>query len=104
MIALTSIIARYQAKFRSQYRGKITRQQIRAIDAVMDCRTARYGSLALGCDDCDQQSIQYHACGNRACHRPDGRPATLRHNPMAKPAAAEAAASQLLHGDIYLAG
>jgi hypothetical protein len=41
---------------------------------VMDCRTARYGSMALGCDDCEQQSIQYHACGNRACHSPDGRP------------------------------
>ena len=69
MIALTSIIDRYQTRFRAKYRDRITRQQIRAIGAVMDCRTARYGSMALGCDDCDQQSIQYHACGNRACHR-----------------------------------
>ena len=69
MIALTSVIERYQTMFRTKYRSKITRQQIRAMKAVMDCRTARYGSMALGCDDCHQQSIQYHACGNRACHR-----------------------------------
>jgi len=69
MIALTSIIDRYQTRFRTTYQGRITKQQIRAMDAVMDCRTARYGSMALGCDDCEQQSIQYHACGNRACHR-----------------------------------
>jgi hypothetical protein len=77
MIALTSIIDRYQTRLRTKYRDRITRQQIRAMDAVMDCRTARFGSMALVCDDCDQQSIQYHSCGNRACHRPDGRPATL---------------------------
>lgn len=69
MITLTSVIERYQSRFRTRYRNKITRQQIRAMDAVMDCRTARYGSMALGCDDCNRQSIQYHACGNRACHR-----------------------------------
>jgi hypothetical protein len=69
MVALTSIIERYRGKFHSTYGNRITRHQVRAMDAVMDCRTARYGSMALGCDDCDQQSIQYHACGNRACHR-----------------------------------
>jgi hypothetical protein len=69
MVALTSIIERYRGRFHSTYGNRITRHQVRAMDAVMGCRTARYGSMALGCDDCDQQSIQYHACGNRACHR-----------------------------------
>jgi integrase/recombinase XerD len=76
MVALTSIIERYRGKFCSTYGNRITRHQIRAMDAMIDCRTARYDSMALGCDDCDQQSIQYHACGNRAFHRPAGRPAT----------------------------
>jgi hypothetical protein len=76
MVALTSIIERYRGRFHSTYGNRITRHQVRAMDAVMGCRTARYGSMALGCDDCDQQSIQYHACGNRAFHRPAGRPAT----------------------------
>lgn len=69
MIALTAIVERYRAKFTSKYRGRITPQQISAMDAVTNCRTARYGSMALDCDDCQHQSIQYHACGNRACHR-----------------------------------
>jgi hypothetical protein len=51
MIAMTSIIERYQTRFRTKYRDKITRQQIRAMDAVMDRRTALYGSMSLGCDD-----------------------------------------------------
>jgi len=69
MVTLTSIIERYRHKLHRQYGARMTSQQIRALDAVIDCRTARYGSMALGCDDCHQQSIQYHACGNRACHK-----------------------------------
>jgi hypothetical protein len=68
MIELTSIIDRYRSKLQAAYGANMTRQQNRAIDAVMDCRTARYGSMALGCEDCDKQSIRHHACGNRACH------------------------------------
>jgi hypothetical protein len=69
MNALTSIIERYRGRFHSPYGNRITRHQVRAMDAVLDCRNARYSSMALGCDDCDQLSIQYHACGNRACHQ-----------------------------------
>jgi len=69
MIAMTSIIERYQSKFQVRYSQRITRQQIKAMNAVQTCRTARYGSMALICDNCDWLSARHHACGNRACHQ-----------------------------------
>jgi hypothetical protein len=69
MVSLTSIIERYQSRFQVRYSKKITRQQTKAMDAVLACRTARYGSMALVCDDCDWLSVRHHTCGNRACHQ-----------------------------------
>jgi len=66
---LTAIIERYRNGFEYQYRSKITRQMSRAIDAVLDCRSERYGEMLLHCLPCDNQQSYFHACGHRSCHR-----------------------------------
>ena len=66
---LTDILRKYQGKFKTKYARRITRQQSKAMNAVLDCRTARYGSMALDCTACDFHTLNYHACGNRSCHR-----------------------------------
>jgi hypothetical protein len=67
MINMTDIIRRYQDRFKTKYAGRITRQQKRAMSAVLDCRTARYGLMKLDCTACDFRTTHYHSCGNRAC-------------------------------------
>jgi len=64
---LSEIIKQYQDKFNIKYKGRITAQQRRAMSAVVDCRTARYGLMKLDCTACDFNTVNYHACGNRAC-------------------------------------
>jgi len=66
---ITDIIERYQDKFNIKYKGCITAQHRRAISAVLDCRTARYGLMNLDCTACDFNTTNYHSCGNRACPR-----------------------------------
>lgn len=66
---MTDIIERYHDKFNIKYKGRITVQQRRAMSAVLDCRSARYGSMKLACTACDFHTINYHSCGNRACPR-----------------------------------
>jgi len=67
MVHMTDIIENYQGKFNAKYAGRITRQQTRAISAVLDCRSARYGSMILDCSACDFHTSKYHSCGHRAC-------------------------------------
>lgn len=66
---MTDILNRYHDKFKSHYGKRITNQQSKAMNAVLDCRSARYGSMALECSACDFYTLKYHACGNRACHQ-----------------------------------
>jgi hypothetical protein len=66
---MTDILRRYQAPFKIQYASAITGAQIQAMNAVLECRTPRYGAMTLECTGCDWHSCQYHACGNRACPR-----------------------------------
>ena len=64
---LNKIIHRYQARFQEKYGKQMTRQHTNTMQAVLDCRTARYGMMALDCSACDFHSTRYHSCGNRAC-------------------------------------
>ena len=64
---MTDILRRYQAPFKIQYASAITGAQIQAMNAVLECRTPRYGAMTLECTGCNWHSCQYHACGNRAC-------------------------------------
>jgi len=66
---LTTIIERYRNRFEHEYHSKITRQIRRAIDAVLDCHSDRYGQMLLQCSPCDQRQSHYHSCGHRSCHR-----------------------------------
>jgi len=58
----------------------MTRQQTNTMQAVLDCRTARYGMMALDCSACDLHSTHYHSCGNRTCPTCQHHDTTLRLN------------------------
>lgn len=66
---LTTTIDRYQHRFRDKYAAKITAHQRHALNAILGCRTERYGQMQLNCTACDWQQSRYHSCGHRSCHR-----------------------------------
>jgi len=66
---LTTIIERYRTRFDQQYGSKTTQPLNRAINAVLDCHSERYGEMRLYCPPCDNQQSYFHACGHRSCHR-----------------------------------
>jgi len=66
---LTRLINRYRSRFDQQYGSRTTRHINRAIDAVLDCHSERYGEMRLFCAPCDKQQSYFHACGHRSCHR-----------------------------------
>jgi len=66
---LLPILERYQTRFRAHYNDRLTRDQRRALDAMLDCRTARFGEMQLHCPACQHHHSAFHACGHRSCPR-----------------------------------
>jgi hypothetical protein len=38
----------------------------RAIEDILDCRTAALGGQVWRCDECGAEVFSYHSCGNRS--------------------------------------
>ena len=64
---LKSIIEKYRDAFQTKYANRITHEQHAALDAIMACRTERYGKIVLSCKACNVEQWRYHSCGHRAC-------------------------------------
>lgn len=47
--------------------GPLTLDQRRAVQAIIDCRTAALGGHVNACDTCNHQHIAYNSCRNRHC-------------------------------------
>ena len=65
---LNPIIEHYQQNFSSKYASRITRQQKKALGAILSCRTERFGKMQLECQSCDYKGTAFHSCGHRSCH------------------------------------
>lgn len=64
---LTAVIEQYQERLQARYGAHITPAQQHALDAIMACRTERYGEIVLNCQACEQQQRRFHSCGHRSC-------------------------------------
>ena len=64
-IRLADIIHRYRRQYRQTYRPGY--DQIRAMNAILACRTPHYGQIQLACSDCQWQTHLPHSCGHRSC-------------------------------------
>jgi len=47
--------------------------QKRALQAILQCRTAALGGQAYGCERCGALHYSYHSCGNRHCPKCQGQ-------------------------------
>ena len=66
---LASIIEHYQAPLQTRYGAQLVPAQKQLLNAIVHCRTERYGEMVLRCDDCSEQQRCFHSCGHRSCHR-----------------------------------
>lgn len=68
-MSLTSIISHYRGDYEKRYKGTISAAQNHALNAILKCRSGRYGKMYLDCYQCDVHDELNHSCGHRFCHR-----------------------------------
>ncbi|HEY5603477.1 MAG TPA: transposase zinc-binding domain-containing protein [Gammaproteobacteria bacterium] len=67
---LASVVHTYRSGFDAKYADTMTPAMQKAINAVLACRTERYGHMTLSCPKCQTQAERYHSCGHRSCGLP----------------------------------
>jgi hypothetical protein len=50
-------------------RDGLSRDQHRAVNAILSCRTAALGGHVSRCEDCGTMDVAYNSCRNRHCTR-----------------------------------
>ncbi len=67
MIAMTSIIERFEADYLAQYQNAILPSQRNALQAMKLCRSKMAPRMLAQCSSCDEQRFVPHSCGHRNC-------------------------------------
>jgi hypothetical protein len=67
IMQLASLIHQYLVAFKAKYAAQLLPGHLRAIGAILRCRTTGSGELLLACTDCDTQLHQPRSCGHRSC-------------------------------------
>ena len=64
---LAKILHQYQAPFMRKYGDSLSPDQIRAFNAIVECRTNKSGEVAVSCPRCLHMELKPLSCGNRNC-------------------------------------
>jgi hypothetical protein len=67
MIEVAEVFRRFAADYFSDHGASMLPSHRRAIEDILDCRTAALGGQVWRCDTCDTEMFSYHSCGNRSC-------------------------------------
>lgn len=67
MIALSTIIERFEAAYLQQYAHAILPGHRQALAAMKQCRTTLAPRMLAQCSGCDAQRVLPHSCGHRSC-------------------------------------
>ena len=67
MIAIASIIERFEADYLKQYQNAILPSHRHALDAMKRCRSSMAPRMLAQCSGCDEQRFVPHSCGHRNC-------------------------------------
>lgn len=67
MIALASIIERFEAPYLAQYAHAVLPSQRQALNAMKRCRSTLAPRMLAQCGDCGEQRLVPHSCGHRNC-------------------------------------
>lgn len=69
MLRLADVVRRHESAYMSRHRGAMLPSHVRAITAIMHCRTASLGAHVGVCAQCERWHLLYHSCRHRACAR-----------------------------------
>jgi hypothetical protein len=67
MIEVADVFRRFAADYVSAHGASMLPSHRRAIEDILDCRTAALGGQVWRCDACGTERFSYHSCGNRSC-------------------------------------
>jgi hypothetical protein len=64
---LADVFRTHEKEFLARWRSVLSGPQLRALQAIRDCRTAALGGHLQKCDRCGHRVILYNSCRNRHC-------------------------------------
>src|SRR3954471_19913427 len=67
MIEVADVFRRFAADYLSAHGVSMPPSHRRAIEDILDCRTAALGGQVWRCEACNTEVFSYHSCGNRSC-------------------------------------
>jgi hypothetical protein len=67
MIEVADVFRRFAADYLSAHGASMLPSHRRAIEDILDCRTAALGGQVWRCEHCGTEMFSYHSCGNRSC-------------------------------------
>src|SRR5271167_2345881 len=67
MIEVAEVFRRFAADYLSAHGASMLPSHRRAIDDILDCRTAALGGQIWRCEACNAEIFSYHSCSNRSC-------------------------------------
>jgi len=66
-LEVADIVRDYGPAWRESNAGHISLGQLKAMSAIVRCRSASLGGHVLRCSGCEQMQIAYNSCRNRHC-------------------------------------
>jgi hypothetical protein len=67
MIRLACVIAEFEADFMTQFRHRLSFDQVQALSQIKHCRSAASPMMQVQCTDCTHHRLVPHSCGHRLC-------------------------------------
>lgn len=67
MVELAQVLRRYWPQYEGQFGAQILPSHRRAVQCILNCRTAALGGEIYRCADCRHYHFAYHSCNHRAC-------------------------------------
>jgi Putative transposase/Transposase zinc-binding domain len=67
MIEVADVFRRFAADYLSAHGTSMLPSHRRAIEDILNCRTAALGGQVWRCEACGSEVFSYHSCGNRSC-------------------------------------
>src|SRR3954462_2690860 len=67
MIEVADVFRRFAADYLSAHGALMPPSHRRAIEDILNCRTAALGGQVWRCEACNSEVFSFHSCGNRNC-------------------------------------
>jgi Putative transposase/Transposase zinc-binding domain len=67
VVSLAEVLRQHWPQYERQFGSAILPSHRRAVQAILQCRTAALGGEVYRCADCRRDHFVYHSCNHRAC-------------------------------------